>query len=209
MEQHQQHQQHDLYDAVGSLLTLGNELRKLEDSIESMTTTPFEEEENQNEIKPIISNKQSEFEDEFLEYAYENGLWGLPDSGIEKEPSEDEILKMRNEFTEKWIELHGDDNTINYNIFDKNPEQEERTIQEEWNIIATEFHTHVKQNNYLNMISPEYKNYKYAWLQYLNDTYAAIDQYQIHTLGIENNMKGIFPNENMFDEFLRDKDIFL
>lgn len=63
-----------------------------------------------------VMNPQNAFEDEFLEYAYENGLWGI--SGSDKKPTSKEIASMRRKFCEHHIAIHGFNDYIDYMIDD-------------------------------------------------------------------------------------------
>lgn len=55
---------------------------------------------------------QLEYNDAFLEYAYANGLWGLP--GANHEPSENEFTNMRQQFADHWMNIHGYNENIDY-----------------------------------------------------------------------------------------------
>ncbi len=57
-------------------------------------------------------DSQLEYNDAFLEYAYQHGLWGLP--GTNYEPSENEITSMRQQFADHWINIHGYNEDIDY-----------------------------------------------------------------------------------------------
>lgn len=57
-------------------------------------------------------DSQLEYNDAFLEYAYENGLWGLP--GATHEPSDNEMTDMRQRFADHWINIHGYNEHIDY-----------------------------------------------------------------------------------------------
>jgi hypothetical protein len=197
-------------EATNALLELTNICQELQRKIDYFEEEPY------NAVKTIF-NKQSEYEDAFLEYAYEHGLWGLPDSEPMKEPSDDEIHKMRCEFTEYWIDLHGYDDNIKYTIFDTNNPTQEHIFPEKsseqptWESIATDFQEFAKWEDYIVPMLPvtlEYCHYQYAWLKYMENVESPDVCYVIHTLGIENRMKGVFPDE-MFEQFLKDQDIFV
>lgn len=198
-------------EAATALLELTNICQELQKRID------YFQEESFNAVKPIF-NKQSEYEDAFLEYAYEHGLWGLPDSDPVKEPSDDEIRQMRCEFTDYWIDLHGYDDDINYTIYETNNSNQEHIFPEKsseqpnWEKIATDFQEFAKWEDYLVQtmlpVTPEYCEYQYAWLKYMETIESPEECSVIHALGIENRMKGVFPDE-MFEQFLEDKDIFV
>ena len=192
-------------EAASTLLELTNICQELQTKIKNFEEEPF------NAVKSIF-NKQSEYEDAFLEYAYEHGLWGLPGSDTEKEPSDDEIHQMRCEFTEYWIDLHGYDDDIKYIVFNTNSNEEEKCSQQpSWESIAADFQEFAKWEDYLVPMLPatsEYCDYTHAWLKYMETIESPEECSVIHALGIENRMKGVLPDE-MFEEFLKDQDIFL
>ncbi len=61
-----------------------------------------------HELRPTTQN---EYEDAFLEYAYENGLWGIGGNHV---PDENDIAEMRQLFAEESIMLNGYDDNIDY-----------------------------------------------------------------------------------------------
>lgn len=74
-------------------------------------TPAFVPERNPNTDIPQL-DPQLEYNDEFLEYAYEHGLWGLP--GANYQPSENEVTDMRRQFADNWINIHGYNADIDY-----------------------------------------------------------------------------------------------
>ena len=71
----------------------------------------FVSERNPNTDIPQV-DPQLEYNDGFLEYAYENGLWGLP--GTNYQPTDNEVADMRQQFADHWINIHGYNEDIDY-----------------------------------------------------------------------------------------------
>ena len=65
-------------------------------------------------VENTVPHPQLEYEDSFMEYAYEMGLWGL--DGSNHQPSKNDICTMRAEFADVWINMHGFSDTIQYTL---------------------------------------------------------------------------------------------
>lgn len=90
-------------------------------------------------------DSQLEYNDAFLEYAYANGLWGLP--GANYEPSDNEMTDMRQRFAAHWINIHGYSEHIDYYgeeeddediFFPDNEEDNVEVIEQEQDIVGTD-----------------------------------------------------------------------
>lgn len=92
--------------------------------------SPFQPNKSYIQFEVPVMNPQNAFEDAFLEYAYENGLWGI--SGSDNKPTSKEITSMRRKFCEHHIAIHGFNESIDYMIDDasddaSDDEDEEQT----------------------------------------------------------------------------------
>ena len=173
------------------------------------------------------SSAQHEYEDAFLEYAYENGLWGLP--GSETEPSENEFSEMRQQFAEHWINVHGYDENINYgleiehqeeedinNEFDGGDETDDDMSMEEeedtdevgyyfgensprtWNEIAIDFQDFSDERGFLTDPSnASFHDVDHAWDEYLDTCWHGVARHWLTQLGEASNWLGVYTQEQI------------
>ena len=166
-------------------------------------------------------SEQAEFEDAFLEYAYENGLWGLP--GSEHEPSENEFTDMRQRFADHYINIHGYNENLDYGI---NIESEEEETDEEyeeeyendegaendggdngyddenapttWEELAVDFQDFVDYRRLMeNMSTVHYSELDNAWDFYLENEYHPAARNWINQLGDAHNWIGVYTEEQL------------
>lgn len=87
-------------------------------------------------IDAFEESDKSIFEDAFMEYAYERGLWGIGGNG---EPSPNDIMLMRQEFAHMWNEV------------DQTTAEQETTCVENTNISTPQANNSIS-SEYLSML---------------------------------------------------------
>lgn len=165
------------------------------------------------------ASEQAEYEDGFLEYAYENGLWGLPGSNYE--PSENEFTEMRQQFAEHYININGYSDTLDYGLNIENDDEDDVTDDEyeneneqendggdngtvedgepeTWEDIAVDFQDFVDYRQLIeNMDEADYSELDNAWDIYLETHYHPAARNWITQLGIASNWVGIYSEEQL------------
>lgn len=137
---------------------------------------------------PLAPNADHERSDAFLEYAAENGLWGL--AGSDHVPSENQMQDMIDRFNEEWDNRDAEPNEQDIEDAD--------TAFAEWHSIATDFQEYAEHNGLYSNTEVTIGAAQQMWMGYLNECYELSDYTRLNELGDANDWVGVYPQ--VYDE---------